>query len=185
MSDSRVDFHGRWVPSRASVTFEEFLGDLQVREYGDVPGAIDEVESRVCGGEHAVGYIAYEAAPGFDAALTTQPTGGTPLLWFAFFRQRYEKKTPKPSLCQEDSVWSCSLERDQYDRALGKIADHIVAGDTYQANFTMKMRAAVDDTDAMYGRLCRAQGEGYFARIQTADHLILSASPELFFNSLQ
>ena len=179
-----VEFHGRWAADDgAAVGFDGCEGVLEVFETADVLPAIDRVETAVRQeGLHAVGFVSYEAAPGFDAALSTLPPSGLPLVWFAFFRRRSRQDASPSQQCPALS-WSSSMNRRMYEGALGRIAEYIVAGDTYQVNFTMRMRAPVEDAPhGLYERMQRAQGDGYFARIDTGSHLILSASPELFFS---
>jgi para-aminobenzoate synthetase/4-amino-4-deoxychorismate lyase len=183
--DPRAELRGKWaVDGGDAVRFEGYEGTLEVFDIEDVLPAIERVEVAVRRDQlHAVGFVSYEAAPGFDAALSTlPPPSGLPLMWFAFFRRRVAGGI---SAAQEKAAisWSATMTRQMYEGALERIAEYIVAGDTYQVNFTMKMKASLGDSPhGLYEGMCRAQGDGYFARIDTGTHLILSASPELFFH---
>ena len=63
------------------------------------------------------------------------------------------------------------------------IKQAIENGDTYQANYTIRLHSQFhgDDT-ALFTKLKRAQSSNYCAYINTGEHSILSASPELFFH---
>src|SRR6185437_2499781 len=56
-------------------------------------------------------------------------------------------------------------------------------GESYQANYTLRLRASFEGDDyAYYTRLCAAQHQGLFAYLRLESVRILSASPELFFH---
>jgi len=81
-----------------------------------------------------------------------------------------------------DPGWEPSIARGRYDRTIEAIREHIRAGDTYQVNYTLRLRATLEtDPIALYGRLCRAQRAPYNAYLRTGRYHVLSASPELFF----
>src|SRR4029079_17239640 len=52
----------------------------------EVARAMDAVEAGLRRGLYAAGFISYEAAAGFDAALITKSPGGVPLVWFGLFQ---------------------------------------------------------------------------------------------------
>ena len=62
------------------------------------------------------------------------------------------------------------------------IRDHVAAGDTYQVNFSMRLRAAFSgDPFDLYRDLVLAQRGAYGAYLDVGRFHILSASPERFF----
>jgi para-aminobenzoate synthetase/4-amino-4-deoxychorismate lyase len=64
-----------------------------------------------------------------------------------------------------------------------RIRDYIRAGDTYQANYTTRLRARFSgDPLAFYHDLAAAQSGGYGTYLDTGRFQIVSASPELFFD---
>jgi para-aminobenzoate synthetase/4-amino-4-deoxychorismate lyase len=74
------------------------------------------------------------------------------------------------------------MSRGAYDEAIARIHEHIAAGDTYQVNFTLALRAAVDgDPRGLYRDLAFAQRGAYAAYLDAGRYRVLSASPELFF----
>jgi para-aminobenzoate synthetase/4-amino-4-deoxychorismate lyase len=149
----------------------------------EVPGVLAEVESAVAKGLHAAGFITYEAAPGLDGALVTWDPGQMPLVWFGLFRQRRQVRCgalPTAGRCRPGE-WVPSVTRGEYDHALNVIHAHIAAGDTYQVNYTFRLRTRlVGDCRALYRDLCQRQRAACSAYIDTGRFRLLSASPESF-----
>ncbi len=144
-------------------------------------------ESAAARGLWVAGFVAYEAAPGLDPALAVRAPDATglPLAWFAMFEAREEAVLPRP---REDpappaeGAWVPSVERERYDASIEGIRDHIAAGDTYQVNYTMRLRSRIDGDDrGLYRDLCYAQRGRHAAYLNTGRYRVLSASPELFF----
>ena len=78
------------------------------------------------------------------------------------------------------------LEEEDYCAKIERIQQYIGAGDTYQVNFTSKVRMAVTlSADAAFRTLLRQQPVAYGAFLHVAGHHILSLSPELFFKTEQ
>src|SRR5512138_1342209 len=51
----------------------------------DVRGALARVEAAAAAGRWAAGFVAYEAAPALEPALSTRPPGQGPLVWFGIY----------------------------------------------------------------------------------------------------
>ncbi|WP_373994566.1 chorismate-binding protein [Duganella sp. Leaf126] len=75
-----------------------------------------------------------------------------------------------------------SIDQPAFDAALARIHAYIEAGDTYQVNYTMRLRFdAFGGICALYARLRARQPVPYGALVQLADgSAVLSLSPELF-----
>jgi para-aminobenzoate synthetase/4-amino-4-deoxychorismate lyase len=141
------------------------------------------LEQQVIRGYHVAGYIAYEAASAFDPAFQTHPPRELPLLWFGVYREpRFDAMPAKAALSQPALHWKPSLEKVAYGAALGRIREHIAAGDTYQVNFTYPFEAHFDaEPEAWFLERLQAQQCGYAAYLDLGEHVIMSLSPELFF----
>ena len=69
----------------------EPVGVVEARRPSEVAGAIDAAGSAAGRGLWAAGFVAYEAAPGFDPELSVHvrapddPFAELPLAWFALF----------------------------------------------------------------------------------------------------
>lgn len=157
----------------------------------DVLPALARIESWVEErGGWAAGFIAYEAAPAFDAALAVHSSRDFPLLWFglydapALIAAPFTRRDRGPRAPGLD--WAPNVARADYDRAIVRIRDYIARGDTYQLNYTMRLRANVAGGDfdgdawALFAQLVRAQPASHAAFIDAGRHVVASASPELF-----
>ena len=82
----------------------------------------------------------------------------------------------------ESTTWSPDWTDAQYAAAVACVRGHIAAGETYQCNLTDRFRATVpEDPLSLYAQLALAQQGSYNAFLDIGDHVIASASPELFF----
>ena len=175
-----LDFHGR---RGARTLFTNPLEIITTSDLTEVREALREVERAARAGRYAVGYVAYEAAPAFDRALVVREAS-TPLLWFGIF-----DAPTQPSRCEGPGGrayglrgWEPSEPRDVYERNVNDVREAIARGDTYQVNYTFRMRARFGgDAFAFYERLRAAQPTRFGAYLDTGRFKILSASPELFF----
>ncbi len=173
-----------------SAAFTELVGEIVATDVDEVAGAVVAVEEAAAGGLWAVGFVGYEAAPAFDANLVVHRKSpgefhsDLPLLWFGLFENRILNPPPGSDLGPyELSDWELVDADVRYKDAVQAIRQHIIAGDTYQANFTSRLRAHFSgDPMAFYLALTAAQSGGYGAFIDTGEFQIASASPELFFD---
>ncbi len=143
----------------------------------------DAVDRR---GLYAAGFLSYEAGPAFDPAQRTHPPDDFPLAWFGLYAAPVEVPSPvagaAPAASPASVDWQPSLSTAAYDRALARVHDHIGAGDTYQVNVTLRLRAdGLADPWGLFGRMVRAQGPGYAGWVSLPEWAIGCASPELFF----
>ena len=164
-----------------------FHRPLQVhvaRSLESVVSVLRAVEHQVtANGLYAAGFVAYEAGPAFDPALVVRSPGAFPLLWFGIYRE--PEQISFPPLPREDPTaipWEPSVSEKEYRNSFHKIKECIRAGDTYQVNYTFRLRAPFsEDPWKLFVRMVWAQGYGYGAFVNTEDWTVCSASPELFF----
>jgi para-aminobenzoate synthetase/4-amino-4-deoxychorismate lyase len=175
---------------RRSAAFQDQAGEVVASRIEDVGPAVAAIERASVEGLWAVGYISYEAAPAFDGnlAVRPRPTAGfhseLPLLWFGLYRDRIINPEPEKPLGEyELSPWEWVDSAEGFRRAVERIRQHIIAGDTYQANYTTRLRARFDgDPLAFYHDLAAAQSGGYGTYLDLGRFKVASASPELFFD---
>jgi len=150
----------------------------------DVLDALRHTESRVNrDGSWAAGFISYEAGPAFDPAIRARPPGDLPLLWLGLYDEPRLVQLPQPATTGvvPQYRWQPSVDRDHYDRAIAQIRALIAAGDTYQVNYTLRLRApSVEDPFALFLRMCHANEPRHGAYLECGRFIICSASPELF-----
>ena len=157
---------------------------LMAKRAEEVRAVLDAAQVAARQGAWCVGYLRYEAAPAFDAALTVHPADG-PLAWFAV----HDAVLPWPDSVQEASPqlqWQEVMTRPAFEAALVELQRAIANGEYYQVNFTAQMRAALGGDAhsalALFQALRRAQPGGYAAFMDTGEEQMLSVSPELFFD---
>ncbi|MHB8078722.1 MAG: aminodeoxychorismate synthase component I, partial [Candidatus Krumholzibacteriia bacterium] len=144
----------------------------------------------------AAGFVAYEAAPAFDAALAVRPPDVSgpaaagpgprpPAAWFGFYdAARLERRPPgvRRTAVWRVGPWRPSLTAAAHAAAVARVKGHIAAGDTYQVNLTFRLRSDLrGDPWAFCRALQRRQPSGCGAYLDTGEDVVASASPELFF----
>ncbi|MFT3913573.1 MAG: chorismate-binding protein [Anaeromyxobacteraceae bacterium] len=131
-------------------------------------------------GRWAAGFVAYEAAPAFDAALCVPGVATGPLAWFAEYDRPADPTAFTPG---EADLGPLAPDEDAgaHAAAIARIREGIGRGDFYQVNHTFRLRGPFrGDPLALYRRLRAAQGGGLGACLHAGDRAIVSASPELF-----
>jgi para-aminobenzoate synthetase/4-amino-4-deoxychorismate lyase len=155
---------------------------LVARQAAEVPDLLKQAESFAQSGCWVIGFVAYEAAPAFDAALQVHgaPAHGLPYAAFAVFR------TPGAARARGDflyGAWRDETPRAQFDNAIEHIRQGITAGDYYQVNYTTRLRAPFSgDGLSFFDSLRARQPAAYCAYLELGDARICSVSPELFFH---
>ncbi len=151
---------------------------------------LDAVEALSQQGCWCVGYLRYEAAPAFDAALAAHETN-RPLAWFGVYAQALPwPDSPKDTHTAASTAdaatqvrWHSPLMRADFDARMAHIHEAIAAGEYYQVNYTAPLHGEfTGEPKALFKRLQRAQPNGYAAFIDTGFEQVLSVSPELFFD---
>jgi len=179
---------------RLRSAFTQPLQLLVARQADEVRPVLEAAEAQARAGRWCVGFLRYEAAPAFDAALQTR-AGDGPLAWFAVF----DRCQPWPAPDEGEALpagidWQPGLPREAFEHTVQQLQQQIAAGDFYQVNYSSQRHGRLADlhpglrvTEAEAGRalfdaLQRAQPGGYAACIDTGDEQWLSVSPELFFD---
>lgn len=156
---------------------------LEAQTVEDVLPAMRRIEDAVEDGLHAAGFVAYEAAPAFDPALSVHSAPGKPLLWFGLYAtQGTYHDCPEAAGSYSLEIWEPLVSQSEYCHSIGRIREWIAAGDTYQVNYTFPMHSRfLGDPAGWFSDLCRAQHADHCALVHTGRFVVLSASPELFF----
>lgn len=164
-----------------------FRSALVARHPHEVVPVLARVEEHAAAGRWVAGFVAYEAAAGLDPALAVDPPAGpgdgTPLAWFGVFARRRPAAALTPSPPGGPTPdWNLDTGPAEHAALVGRIRDHIEAGDVYQCNLTARYRAGLEgDPFALYRDLALAQGGGHCAFVDTGEVAVACASPELFF----
>lgn len=182
--------------------FERPLEVIAANNVGEVLPALEKIE-HACAtrNTYAAGFIAYEAAPAFDPALKAQHVDGFPLLWFGLYDAVVERTLGDlsaglstglsagavPAKAEASDVeaehWEPSISPDQHARAVNELQELIRNGDTYQVNYTYRLRTTLrSDPLAWFLNLAAAQSPPFGAYVDIGEWAICSLSPELFFH---
>jgi len=142
-------------------------------------------------GLYAAGYICYEAAVAFDAALRTKariipPGSDLPLLCFGIFSDVERLDSLSPSLVENGGQyqlgpWEMARSQSDYESKIVEIKSMIDSGTTYQVNYTIRQSASFKG-DALPFFLRHIGSAPYAAFIDGENYAFCSVSPELFFN---
>lgn len=158
---------------------------VEARSIDEVVPALRRVREAAAAGHYAGGFLTYEAAPAFDSSLDVRGDGAAaslPLLWFGLFREPDPTGAPEARATFSVSDWTPSVDRRAYERCVAAAREAIARGDTYQLNYTFRLRARFrGDAFAFYRQLSARQRADHCAYLDTGRHQIISASPELFF----
>ncbi|WP_458412576.1 chorismate-binding protein [Schinkia sp. CFF1] len=177
-----------------SFEFRNSTGEIHPRTFSNpeqviVANTMEEVlpcfqiiQNAVQDGYYAAGFLSYESAAAFNKAIRFKQGNLMPLLWFGLFSEpEYHSLSSKGTYHVTD--WQTSITMDEYKTAISTIKQYIQNGDTYQVNYTIRLHSQFQGDDiAFFEKLKRAQASNYCAYINTGEHSILSASPELFFH---
>lgn len=151
-------------------TIEEVLPSFQL------------VQEAVNSGYYAAGFLSYESAGAFDPAYKVKEGHTMPLLWFGLFSEPQQEAINSTG-SYKLTEWKPSVSLEEYRASILSIKQAIEQGDTYQANYTIRLNSEFRGDDiSFFEKLKRAQASHYCAYIDTGEHSILSASPELFFH---
>lgn len=174
------DAHSRWL-SLSSLSAEQ-----SCHAESGLVALLDWAEQQSKTGLWVCGFMRYEAAHAFDEALQPMAADNSalPLGWFAAF----EVATPiaDPAIAAIAPVPAPVLEADMspelYQQRFQQVKDYLGAGDTYQVNLTFRLRGAFDgDSYALFCQLCANQAGRFSAYLAFEHHVVMSVSPELFF----
>lgn len=149
--------------------------------------ALERAEELRRAGKWLAGYLSYEAGYLLDDSLLPHlPTRRrAPLLCLGVFDGSSDqsptgsgRRTAKPFLSAVKPAWSL----DEYARRFDELHRHIRLGDCYQGNLTFPVSTRWQgDPLELFQHLTARQPVRYSALIDLAGPIVLSRSPELFF----
>jgi para-aminobenzoate synthetase/4-amino-4-deoxychorismate lyase len=176
----------------------EFRDPIRVHEahqHSEVLEVLRAVQEATDQGLYAAGYLAYEAAPAFDPAFERSdaqapvihahrsPLTALPLAWFGLFTAPCDAGLEEANGDYAVlSDWRPTVDQGEYDGIIHSIRAAIERGETYQANYTFRLKTCYCGSEtALYRRTLEGQPVAYAASLRLGRHWILSFSPELFF----
>ena len=186
--------------NKRSLLFLDPAETIRVDALDEIPNLFRQIEQALAGGFYAAGFLSYECGYHFErfkqVALTPQ---SLPLAWFGIYQKPLifdhetgcfygdsspylsEHSVQAPSIPFTDSV-ALNISEEDYSEKIERIKEYILAGETYQVNFTNKVNVTTEsDPGTAFANLLRQQPVSYSAFLNVAGRYILSLSPELFF----
>jgi para-aminobenzoate synthetase/4-amino-4-deoxychorismate lyase len=193
LDDASPDSH----PPARSRLYRDYAGMLACQTADEWPALLARLQEALAAGLYAVPVLNYELgeqllhiAPPVTPATAQAPDA--PLAQVLLFRG-YELLSAEQVTAWLDERTAGSgpagianvrsnVDEAAFTRAIDRIHDYIAAGDTYQVNYTYRIRFdAFGPVCALYKRLRERQPVPYGALIALPDgRAVLSLSPELF-----
>jgi para-aminobenzoate synthetase/4-amino-4-deoxychorismate lyase len=191
-----LDDCGATAEDRRSRLYHGHVGTLVCRHADELPalwGALQQAWQR---GEHAVALFAYELGADMQGITPrmTRDSAHWPSQVLLFAQcERLSADEVTAWLAAQDAARApagiakvrASLSETEFIDAIGRIHAYIEAGDTYQVNYTYRLRFdAYGSPLALYRKLRARQPVPYGALIALPDGgAVLSLSPELFIRN--
>ena len=148
----------------------------------EVENCFKQMEAALAKGCYLAGFLSYEAGYAFEPCFHNNKAYDFPLVCFGVYR--YHGPHPKDKVDSPRRQPRAQRERgENYFSALKRIKRQLAAGNSYQVNYTFKLKFDFKgDPFSLYNELIQRQPTPYSAFIETEDFSVLSLSPELFFH---
>ncbi len=184
--DAEATANGEDPAARETRWFAHPLRTLCATTLDDVIPTLRAAEAEAHAGRWILGFVAYEAAPAFDAALTVRPPDPhAPLAAFAVFDHPEDAPCP---LSEDTShgatcdLWQAETPARTWMQRLESTREAIAAGAYYQTNLTGRWHAALTgDSWDLFQALRAAQPGGHGLYLNLGEIQVCSVSPEMFF----
>jgi para-aminobenzoate synthetase component 1 len=122
----------------------------------------------------------------FPARVVFDPEGGSRIEGRGPLQARLERlleRVTPPELPPPRPLGAAvsSISRDDYERGVARVLEHLGAGDCYQVNLTRRLEWPVaTDPVPLYASLCTHNPAPYLALVRLEGIAVVSASPECF-----
>jgi para-aminobenzoate synthetase / 4-amino-4-deoxychorismate lyase len=177
-------------PSRSRL-YRDYAGMLACHTVQEWPALLARLREALASGLYAVPVLSYELGEQLMRIAPAQ-VPEAPLAQVLLFRDVELLSIDEVTRWLDDRAAGggpagiadvrSNVDEAAFTRAIGRIRDYIAAGDTYQVNYTYRIRFdAFGSIHALYARLRARQPVPYGALIALPDgRAVLSLSPELF-----
>jgi para-aminobenzoate synthetase/4-amino-4-deoxychorismate lyase len=172
--------------------FHDPIEVIEVHSLDDIPRLFHAIESHLAKNKWVAGYMGYECGAHFER-FTNDSVHGS-LLPLALFCVYESATVVDGSLVNSEDGTNesaitdprLSISEERYRSTIERIKDYIIAGDTYQVNYTdrIQFKYTHDEID-LYCILRDRQKVPFSALYNLGETQILSYSPELFFRRIK
>lgn len=173
--------------SARQLVFDRPADIIVAHEARDFGPALEAAQAAHDAGKWLAGYLSYEAGYLLEPKLVPLlPLGRrAPLICLGVFDAPVEDAvpprdaaTPNGPIFDARAAWSF----EDYEKRFSRLHRHIRQGDCYQGNLTFPVQAQWSgDALAAFDALTERQPVKYGALVALGDPIVLSRSPELFF----
>ena len=175
---------------------------LILKETQNIREFFEKLEKKLQEGFYLAGFLSYELGYFLDYKDNVEYNLEFPLAFFYVYERpiiynhktgvfeegvdlinnfspiKLDKKNPRFKLTN----LRLNISKKEYVENIKKIKDYIFSGDTYQINYTIKLKFDLTGSIlGLYNKLKQTQSVSYCAFIKTNNFSIISFSPELFF----
>lgn len=165
-----------------SAAFGKPIAVYQAYRLNEVLPVLEQAQRAASMGHWVALMLSYEAAPAFEPAMQAHPPGKFPLAWAGVFEPPHSGVASVVPSDFSGAEWQPQLSFHNYAEAVAGIRSAIVRGDCYQVNYTFPLQSRFEgDLWGWYRALGTAQGAGYCAWLDLGRFVVISLSPELFF----
>lgn len=199
-----LDDHDANLVNLQSRLYTGHVGTLYCRHAAELPAMLEQMQRALLQGRHAVGLFSYELGAELQRIV---PRENNPALTQILLFERCDRLAAEQVASWLDEREQAaqraggnasrrdagiarvrsSVTEAEFTRAIDRIHAYIEAGDTYQINYTYRVRFdAFGTLYALYRRLRARQPVPYGALVALPDgQAVLSLSPELFMRHTQ
>jgi para-aminobenzoate synthetase component 1 len=172
--------------SGRQLVFDRPADIIVAYEAKDFLPALAAAQAASDAGKWLAGYFSYEAGYLLEPKLVPLLPGGrrAPLICLGVFDAPLEQAVSQSGAATNGPIFDAraSWSQEQYADRFARLHEHIRKGDCYQGNLTFPVHAQWSgDPLAAFDALTGRQPVKYGALISLGDPIVLSRSPELFF----
>nr|WP_137933545.1 aminodeoxychorismate synthase component I [Mesorhizobium comanense] len=172
--------------SARQLVFDRPAKIIVAHEARDFLPALEAAQAAHDAGKWLAGYFSYEAGYLLEPKLVPLLPHGrrAPLVCLGVFDAPVEEAVPPRGAASNGPIFDAraAWSFEDYEKRFARLHQHIRQGDCYQGNLTFPVRAQWSgDPLAAFDALTERQPVKYGALVALGDPIVLSRSPELFF----
>jgi para-aminobenzoate synthetase component 1 len=172
--------------SARQLVFERPADIIVAHHASEFEPALKAAQSAHDAGKWLAGYFSYEAGYLLEPKLVPLLPAGrrAPLVCLGVFDGPVEEAVPAPGAASNGPIFDAraSWSFSDYEGRFSRLHRHIRQGDCYQGNLTFPVRAQWSGNPlAAFDALTERQPVKYGALVALGEPILLSRSPELFF----
>ena len=149
---------------------------------------LSQIDNLINKGFYGYSLINYEAGYLFEKTLNKYLPKNEKLIQFFFYDSKKVQRIKSSDIEFEEPEsfkiknYRLNTSKNEFKKSIKKIKSYIEEGDTYQVNYTVKGKFNFDGSySGLFSNLIFNQSAKYIAVVNNFDKLIISLSPELFF----